>query len=137
MSYDDEEIDISVPHSTPHYHGDTTRVLFVASAIILIVAQSTGADLPLSTASAVIWATVLVIAAGVASPTQTGIHWFNALLAFVGTLLFGVTAINSYREGVSFSNPSFLYVEALALLSIIALYLTTRTIRGRIQHRKV
>ncbi|KKW40286.1 MAG: hypothetical protein UY89_C0003G0030 [Parcubacteria group bacterium GW2011_GWA1_54_9] len=41
---------ISVPprREIPHYHGDETRVIFVVSAIVLIVAQSTGADLPLS-----------------------------------------------------------------------------------------
>ncbi|MSU74437.1 hypothetical protein EXS57_01515 [Candidatus Kaiserbacteria bacterium] len=136
MSYDDEEVGIPVPRPKPHYHGDKTRVIFVASAIILIVAQSTGVELPLSTTSAVVWATVLVIAAGVTSPTQTGIHWFSALLSLAGTLLFGITAVSTYRAGVSLANPSFLYIEALALLSIVALYLNTRTIRGRIQHAR-
>ncbi|KKW42284.1 hypothetical protein A3I46_02970 [Candidatus Kaiserbacteria bacterium RIFCSPLOWO2_02_FULL_54_13] len=123
---------ISVPprREIPHYHGDETRVIFVVSAIVLIVAQSTGADLPLSTAGSVMSAVLLVIAAGVTNPAQHGIHWTNACIATAGTILFGITAIDRYRAGVSIFEPSFIYVEALALLSLIALYFTTRTIRG-------
>jgi hypothetical protein len=114
----------------PHYHGNETRVLFVVSAIVLIVAQSTGADLPLSTSGAVLSAVVLVIVAGITNPAQGWIHWMNAFIAMYGTLLFGTTAIDHYRSGISISNPSFFFIEALSLISLIALYFTTRTIRG-------
>ncbi len=122
--------DVPRRHDIPHYHGDGTRALFVASALILIIAKSTGAELPLSTTATVIAAVMLVIAAGVTNPAQSGIHWFNALFAAAGTLLFGTTAVNHYNAGISFLDSSFIYVEMLALLSLIALYLTTRTIRG-------
>ena len=115
---------------TPHYHGDSTRVLFVTSAIVLVVAQSTGASLPLSTTGAVISAVVLVVVAGITNPTQGWIHWLNAFIAIFGTLLFGITAVDRYRAGISIFDPSFIYVEALALLALLALYFTTRTIRG-------
>jgi len=114
----------------PHYHGESTRVLFVISAIVLIVAQSTGSNLPLSTMGSVIVALALVIAAGITNPAQGWIHWLNALLAAAGALIFGITAVDNYRAGVSIFDPSFIYVEALALLSLLALYFTTRTIRG-------
>jgi len=122
----------SVPphHEIPHYHGNNTRVLFVVGAIVLTVAQSTGANLPLSTAGAVISAVVLVVTAGITNPAQGWIHWLNAFIAVWGTLLFGMTAVEHYRAGASVFDVSFLYIEALALLSLIALYLTTRTIRG-------
>lgn len=114
----------------PHYHGDNVRLLFVISAVVLIVAQSTGAELPLSTTGAVISAVLLVVAAGITNPAQGWIHWLNALIAAWGTVVFGMTAVNHYRSGISLFDPSFVYVEALALLSLIALYFTTRTIRG-------
>lgn len=117
-------------HEIPHYHGDQVRILFVVAAILLIVAQSTGAELPLSTTGAVVSAILLVIVAGVTNPAQYGIHWLSALVSIAGTLLFGVTAVDRYRSGVSIFDSSFLYIEALALLSLIALYFTTRTIRG-------
>lgn len=116
----------------PHYHGDEVRVIFVISAFVLIVAQSTGADLPLSTIGAVLSATILVIAAGITNSLLHWIHWVNALLAIIGTLLFGSTVVGNYRAGENFFDPSFIFLETLALLSLIALYLTTRTIRGKL-----
>lgn len=126
------DVEIVVPRRrrVPHYHGDQTRVLFVVGAVVLVVAQSTGADLPLSATSSVFAAVLLVIAAGITNPAQGWIHWFNELVAMCGTLLFGTTAVSNYRAGFSVVDPSFLYIETLALLSLVALYLTTRTIRG-------
>lgn len=116
-----------------HYHGDEVRAIFFIAALILIVAQSVGANLPLSTFGAVASAVVLVVAAGITNPDQPWIHWLNALIAIVGTLLFGMTAVEHYRAGVSILDSSFTYIEALAILSLIALYFTTRTIRGSLQ----
>ena len=122
----------SIPphHGRSHYHGDEVRGLFVISALVIIFAQSTGAQLPLSTTGAVTSAAALVIAAGITNPKQIWIHWINAFFAIIGTLLFGTAAVSHYREGISIVEPSFVYVEALALLSLIALHFTTRTIRG-------
>ncbi|MFA6278945.1 MAG: hypothetical protein WCS97_01730 [Candidatus Paceibacterota bacterium] len=117
-------------HSMPHYHGDAVRALFVIGAILVIVAQSTGADLPLSTPGAVISAVLLVIAAGITNPAVIWIHWVNSFFAVYGTLLFGMTAVAHYRSGVSIFEPTFFYIEGIALLSLMALYFTTRTIRG-------
>ena len=119
-----------------HYYGDEVRVLFVVGAVILIFAQSTGANLQLTTTEAVLTAALLVITAGITSPTQNAIHWVNAVIAMIGTLFFGSAAIEHYRTGASLLNLSFGYVETLAIISLIALYLTTRTIRGKIHRAK-
>ena len=116
-----------------HYHGDEVRTIFFIGALVLIVAQSTGADLPLSTFGAVASAILLVVAAGITNPDQSSIHWLNAAIAVIGTLVFGTTAVEHYREGFSIFDISFIYIEALALLSLVALYFTTRTIRGKRQ----
>ena len=114
----------------PHYYGNESRALFVAGAVVLIIAQSTGADLPLSTGAGVLAAVLLVVAAGITNPAQGWIHWLNAFISIYGVILFGTTAISHYRSGISIFNPSFFYIEALALIALIALYFTTRTIRG-------
>ena len=121
----------------PHYHGDEVRVIFVIIALVIIFAQSTGAELPLSTFGAVVSATILAIAAGITNPALSWIHWVNAFLAITGTLLFGSTVVGNYRAGASLFDPSFFFLEILALLSLIALYLTTRTIRGAILRSKI
>ncbi|MHB1769821.1 MAG: hypothetical protein ACYCPH_01935 [Minisyncoccota bacterium] len=117
-------------HTIPHYHGDAVRGLFLVGALVLIVAQSTGARLPLSTVGAVIVAAALVVSAGITNPAQSWIHWINAFFAVLGTFLFGTAAVEHYRAGMSLFDPSFVSVEALAFLSLFALYFTTRTIRG-------
>lgn len=128
----------SVPRrrDIPHYHGDAVRVLFVISAVLLIVAKSTGVDIPLTTFGTVAAAVILVVAAGITNPAQFWIHWLNSFLAMYGTILFGTTAVERYRTGTSVLDPSFIYVETLALLSLTALYFTTRTIRGIKQRPK-
>lgn len=132
MASEKEGITHSIPQRQRilHYHGDEVRVLFFVGALVLIVAQSTGADLPMSTFGAVVVAVLLVIAAGITNPGQFWIHWFNALMAILGTLIFGTTAVAHYRAGLGIFDPSFTYTEALSLISLFALYFTTRTIRG-------
>lgn len=117
----------------PHYHGDAVRMLFVVGAVVLIIAQSTGAVLPLSTGGTIITAILLVIMAGITNPAQYLIHWMNAGIVIMGTLVFGTAAINHYRAGSNIFDPSFVYIETIALLSLFALYFTTRTIRGLLQ----
>jgi hypothetical protein len=139
MNFEDNGRGESVPprHTILHYHGDEVRVLFFASAIVLIVAKSTGAELALSTLGTVIVAVLLVIAAGITNPVQYGIHWMNAVMAILGALFFGTTAVDNYRAGISLFDPSFIYVEVLAILSLVALYFTIRTIRGLIQRKSL
>lgn len=127
---------VPIRRDIPHYHGDEVRIIFVVSAVVLIFAQSTGGDLPLSTTGAVVSAVLLVIAAGITNPAQNGIHWVNAAIAILGTLVFGINAIHNFRAGVNVFDLSFIYAEALALLSLLALYYTTRTIRGIMQRPK-
>ena len=126
---------ISVPprRAIPHYHGDGVRVIFVVGAVVLVIAQSTGAILPLTTGGTIIAAILLVIAAGITNPAQYWIHWMNAAIAVMGTLIFGTAAINHYRAGLNIFDSSFVYIETIALLSLFALYFTTRTIRGLLQ----
>lgn len=130
----DDSEGIPVQRKETHYHGDSVRMIFFVGALILMVAQSTGANLPFPTLMSVVIAVVLVIAAGVTNPAQRGIHWFNACLATLGTIIFGTSAVTHYRSGASIFDPSFTFIEALTLLSLIALYFTTRTIRAGLQH---
>jgi hypothetical protein len=131
MSYDENNT-TSVPARKirPHYHGDEVKTIFVMSALILILAQSTRADIPLSTFGAVTVAALLVIVAGIINPKQVWIHWVSEVLAVLGTIVFGTAAVDRYRGGTSAFEPSFLYIETLAVLSLFALYFATRTIRG-------
>ena len=115
----------------PHYHGDAVRALLVVMAVVLIVGTGMGAELPLAALGSVAFAVVLVLAAGITNQVQRWIHWLNAALAGIGAALFGNSAVSWYRTGQVVGDPtSFVFALALALISLVTLYLTTRTIRG-------
>ena len=116
--------------SALHYYGGHVRALFVTSALVLIVSATSGAQLPLSEMGTVFTAILLMLAAGITNPEQYWIHWINEGFSLVGTVLFATTAIDYYRMGLSFVDRSFLATEALAILSLVALYYTTKTVRG-------
>ncbi len=126
----DNEASLYRRKSQLHYYGDVTRTLFIVGAVLLLVAITTGAVLPLSSFGTVIAAIVLVVAGGITNHEQHWIHWVNESIAIFGVYIFGVSAINNYRAGVSISNPSYLYTELIAVMSLIALYYATKTIRG-------
>lgn len=133
MSYD--EIPDAVPplHAVPHYHGDTVRVLLVVAALLIIVSVFMLETSLLPSVVAVAVAIVLVVAAGITNPAQLWIHWVNAGLAGLGALFFGSSALGSRRTGGVLIDPTaFVFTLTLALVSLVALYLTTRTIRGMV-----
>lgn len=121
----------------PHYYGGVVRTLFIVNAAVLLIAASTGADLPLSDGGTVFSAIVLIIAAGVTNPTQVWIHWINEMLSIVGIALFAMSAISHYRAGMHLSDPPFFFIEVLALLFLLSLYYATKTIRGVLLRRKM
>lgn len=123
---------IRLRRDIPHYHGDAVRALFVLGALILIVAQSTGAELPLSTGATVLSAAILVVAAGITNPAQRWIHWANAALSLLGVVIFGTSVVEKYRAGATALDQSFVFLEALALISLVGLYFAVRTLRGLI-----
>ena len=124
--------DDGIPYrkNTPHYYGDTVRMLFVSVAVLLIVAATTGARLPLSAADAIAAAVILAVAAGITNPEQRWIHWANETIAILGTLVFASSAIGNWRAGAGITDSSYLFTEIIALLSLVSLYFTTKTIRG-------
>jgi hypothetical protein len=113
-----------------HYHGDTVRILFVVAAVVMLIAETTGALLPLPMLGIVTFAVILVVAAGIANPAQKWIHFVNAGIAIYGAIIFGLYAIEQYRLTRYVFDTTYLYAETLALIFLIAVYFTTKTVRG-------
>lgn len=112
-----------------HYHGDAVRLLFVAAAVLILIMQFTGDNLPMTPAALLIFVTVLVVAAGVTNPAQRGIHWFNLIVSFVGLVVFGSISMERLHGIRDFFTHDGL-AGIISFVFLIALYLGTRTIRG-------
>ncbi len=114
-----------------HYHGDYVRLLFVVAAILMLVMQFTGDNVPLTPAALIVFVAVLVITAGITSPTQRLIHWINLFLSFLGLAMFGsIAAARLHSIGDFFTHDGLAGV--IALVFLCALYLATRTVRGNV-----
>lgn len=113
-----------------HYYGDAVRLLFLSAAILLILGETTGADLPLSAGGAIAGGIILVISAGLTNPQQEWIHWANELIAVAGTFIFSLSSVQHWRQGGGIFTPSYFFTEVIAILFLISLYYTTKTIRG-------
>lgn len=130
MRYNPDGAPVTGHTSVPHYHGQTVRMLLITSALVLLIAATTGADMPLSGLGSVMGAIILMVVAGITNPAQEWIHWVNEVLVVLLTIIFGTSAIGYYHRGGRVFDQSFFFTEILALLFLITLYFTTKTVRG-------
>lgn len=130
---DEMPVDAAVPPPSHqiHYHGDIVRVLFVVAAVLMFLAEFTGAPLPFTTATSISIVVVLVVVAGITNPIQRWIQWLNVFISAAGLLVFGALALNQFRSGASFFSDEF-FIGLLAITFLICLYFATRTLRAAI-----
>lgn len=122
---------VLLPHTTEvaHYHGDALRILFIVIAVLILVMQFTGDNLPMTTISLIGFVATLTIAAGITNPVQRTIHWINLFLSLVGLAIFGSVSISRLHTVRDFFTHDGL-AGLVAFLFLIALYFATRTVRG-------
>jgi hypothetical protein len=121
------------PQEVAHYHGDLVRMLFVAAAFLMLVMQFTGNAIFATPAALIVFVSVLVVAAGITSPVQRTIHWINLFLSFAGLAIFGSLATQRLHSlGDFFTHNGITGI--IALIFLMALYFSTRTVRGYMTH---
>ena len=131
IDYDELGNPLSHPREIAHYHGDLVRVFLIAAAVLILVMQFTGNNLPMTPTALIIFVTVLVVAAGITNPVQRMIHWFNLFISFVGLAIFGGMSIERLHSvGDFFTHDGLAGLIALVFLG--ALYFATRTVRGNL-----
>lgn len=129
--YDELGVPLSHPSEIAHYHGDLLRVFFLAAAVLILIMQFTGDNLPMTPAAIITFVTVLVVAAGITNPVQRMIHWFNLFLSFLGLAIFGGMSIDRLHSVGDFFTHNGL-AGLIALVFLGALYFATRTVRGNL-----
>jgi len=118
-----------IHHPPKHYYGDIVRILFVVAAVILFAMQFTGIRLPFSAFGSIMMILFLVIAAGLTNPVQIWIHWINIFISGFCLLLFGGLALSRFQTQAALF-PDGVLIGFLAIMFLIALYCSTKTLRG-------
>lgn len=111
-----------------HYHGKIIRELFIAAAIIMIIALpvfKSHINFPISVS--VLAILLLALFAGFTNPLQKSTAIFDLLASVMGFFVFELYAL--IKNG-GFMNPFFLTNQLLAVIFFIALYFAAKTFRG-------
>lgn len=114
----------------PHYYGDVIRVLFVLGAFIMLVTQPFfNQQLPFSIPLSLLAITLLVFVAGLTNPRHRWLAIVNAVFSIIAVIIFGYFSVAAY---VQYSPQSLIFWvdEILAIIFLIALYYSAKTVRG-------
>lgn len=116
-----------------HYYGDIVRLMFVASAVLMLFAlpffqERIEAPVILSIAAIL----GLVVVAGLVNPRQKLIAEVSVGVALAGFLVFEFYAVSRFA---GLSDPFFLVNQTVAVLFFIALYFGVKTMRGMFLYR--
>jgi hypothetical protein len=112
-----------------HYHGDKVRNIYLLMAVIMLISTPfCSAELPVSTTNSVIGILILSLFAGLTTPRSRFIIVFDFLISLAVLFVFGYQFVNSYSAGSI--GLFFLSNLVLALLSIAAVYFSSKTLRG-------
>ena len=112
----------------PHYYGDVVRMLFVATAIIMLFGAPYYADTLYQELPFIVVGAVILIALGaLTSPQSVLAIRLDAVFAGVVAVVFEVWALWGYEAG---SSIEFIIRQTPAILSIFAFYYSLKTLRS-------
>lgn len=121
---------LSLMKNIHHYYGDIVRVLYLASAIFMLLLLPFVTDyIPVPTYLALLVILLLGIVAGVTNPAQKWVAILDTVIALGGVFIFGYLSIESYLS-YSFFNLYFWANQIQAVIFLIALYFSVKTVRG-------
>lgn len=129
----DEDTEITQDSPEPkfsHYYGDIVRKhLFFAGLVLLFAAL---VDKELQTFyfyTGIFGVLVFTILAGLTSPLKRRVMVADVFVAAVMFMMFEYFAIDAFSQYQNFSDTVFLIRQFLAVVFLITLYFSTKTVR--------
>lgn len=114
-----------------HYHGDVVRRLFIAAGVAILLAALIDETIrPFYLFVGAFGVLAFVILAGLTSPTMRTTMTINMLAAAAMFLVFEYLSIDAYVIYQSFFAPIFLLRQLTAVMFLLAVYFSTKTLRG-------
>ena len=119
-----------VEHERRHYYGDTVRKCLVFAGFVTLWAILRDAELlQLYSMIGILAILIITVIAGLTSPMNRMIIAASNGISAVLFILFEYFAVMRYFETQTFWNEVFLLRKILAITFLIALYLSTKTLR--------
>lgn len=114
-----------------HYYGDIVRLCFVAAGLLLLVTILVDKELlSLYLTIGVVGVLGMVVLAGLTSPRTFVVLIIEAVVAGLAFIFFEYVAIARYEAVESLDDGIFFLRQALALIFLVALYFSVKSIRG-------
>jgi hypothetical protein len=116
-----------------HYYGSLVRKLFVFAVILQLIIILIDRDLiQFNLVVGVISVLVIVVLAGFTSPANKWAMIGDLVFAAVSFIIFEYLAIARQLQVDTFFDSIFLMRQVLAIIFVIAVYFSTKTVRGLI-----
>lgn len=114
--------------SIPHYYGNHVRVFFLTAAVLSFISIPLwGHLLPFGTTFEVIGGVVLIILAGLTSPSSRGVMIWNVVVSGFAASLLELSAISFKSHN---SIELLIAREGAAVLLLAGLYFSVKTLRA-------
>lgn len=130
MNKDNE---IAPPISTtrhPHYYGDFVRKHLFFAGFVIMVAALIDSELRNFYLFVGLFGVVgITILAGLTSPQKRAAMFFDVLVSAIMFLIFEYFAIVAYARYENFADSVFFFRQLIAVIYLIALYYSTKTMR--------
>ena len=117
-----------------HYHGDKVRFVFLVMSIIMLISTPFFKNkLPMPAFISILGVLIFAMLAGLTNPKSKSVIVFNFLVSIGALLIFGREVIISYNNILT--DLFFLSNLILAVLSLFALYFSSKTLRGNLLYQ--
>ena len=114
----------------PHYYGDIIRKQLFFAAFVILLAALIDTELRNFYLFVGLFGVVgLTILAGLTSPQKRGIMFTDMFVSAIMFLIFEYFAINAFVKYGNFSDPIFFFRQLIAVIYLVTLYYSTKTLR--------
>jgi len=120
----------SPPAKHPHYYGNIVRKQLFFAAFVIMIAALIDSELRNFYLFIGLFGVVgLTILAGLTSPQKRSIMFTDMCVSAIMFLIFEYFAINAFVRYENFSDPIFFFRQLIAVIYLITLYYSTKTLR--------
>ncbi|MGB2580189.1 MAG: hypothetical protein WBC83_00675 [Minisyncoccia bacterium] len=114
----------------PHYYGNLIRKQLFFAAFVIMIAALIDSELRNFYLFIGLFGVVgFTILAGLTSPQKRGVMFTDVLVSSFMFLIFEYFAISAFIRYEDFSDPVFFFRQLIAVIYLIILYYSTKTLR--------